>query len=124
MKKVFSLIVALALVLCMATVALAGPVGQYLEQDPETFMYPLDMEKGTALLELAPEGFATISVAGGTGATVETYAYYGDDQLAAAYTLQTSRMAPLVYSDMGGNATATLESEMFSIQNSTEGQTI
>jgi len=124
MKKVFSLIVALALVLCMATVALAGPVGQYLEQDPETFMYPLDMEKGTALLELAPEGFATISVAGGTGATVETYAYYGDDQLAAAYTLQTGRMSPLIYSDMGGNATATLESEMFSIQNSTEGQTI
>ena len=124
MKKVFSLIMVLALVLCLATVAFAAPVGQVLEQDPETMMYPLDMEKGTALLELAPEGFATVSVAGGTGATVETYAYYGDDQLPASYSLQTSRTAPLVFSDMGGNATATLESEMFSIQNDTADQTI
>ena len=116
MKKIVSLAIVLILVVSMATTAFAAPADQYPEVvNGQCTVNPAD---GKAFIMLDPNAVVTVLVPSGTGCSVSTYGYHGDDFIEGGYNLIISKVNQ-IQSSAKGEAFGKMVADQFMLQNLT-----
>ena len=115
MKKLLSLAMVLALVLCLAT-AVAAAGDRYVPEMDADECYVLTMEGDTAILVVEAGGMPNLKAV--EGATISIYGMESDSGNDATYTLLLSGMNRVMSED--GNATGTMVSDVCCLWNTSE----